>query len=76
MPMIEPHSNLYRRRSVIMLNNFLGGISWGVGSVIGATLVVSLLAFLLARSTELPWIGQILESVMQEIEEQSILESN
>ena len=31
----------------VLLVNFLGGIAWGLGSVIGATIIVALLVWLL-----------------------------
>lgn len=68
--MAEPHNQVYRSRRKIMIDNFLGGISWGVGSAVGATLVVSILALLLAQSTQLPLVGKIVESVMTEVERQ------
>lgn len=68
--MTEPQTKIYTKRSTLMINNFLGGISWGVGSVIGATLVVSILALILAQTSHIPLIGTIVESVMTEIEKQ------
>lgn len=36
----------YRKRTVMTLN-FLGGLAWGLGSVIGASLVVAFIAWIL-----------------------------
>lgn len=42
---IENHltaSGKMKKRSVI-INNFIGGLAWGVGTVLGATVVISIL---------------------------------
>jgi hypothetical protein len=53
---------------VLMRNNFLGGISWGVGSVIGATVVIGVIGFVIAQTRSLPLIGHLVEVTMDEIE--------
>jgi hypothetical protein len=44
-PQIENHFNANgnMRKRTIMLNNFLGGLAWGFGTVVGATLVVAII---------------------------------
>lgn len=48
-PQIEHHmsANANISRKEIMLNNFLGGLAWGFGTVVGATVVVAILGFIL-----------------------------
>lgn len=48
-PQIEEHlsANMTFSKKQIMLNNFLGGLAWGVGSVIGAIIVVVILGYIL-----------------------------
>ena len=42
-PQIETHltANSNISKKDIILGNFLGGLSWGIGSVIGATVVIA-----------------------------------
>ncbi len=35
------------RKREILISNFLGGIAWGLGSVIGATIIVAILVWVL-----------------------------
>ncbi len=35
------------RKREVLLANFLGGIAWGLGSVIGATIIVAILVWVL-----------------------------
>lgn len=48
-PQIENHltANMNIRKKDILVGNFLGGLSWGLGSVIGATVVFALIGFIL-----------------------------
>ncbi len=43
-PEVKNHlnANMNIRKKDIMIGNFLGGISWGVGSVIGATITIAI----------------------------------
>lgn len=66
-----PHTRgataIYRRKRHLMLANFLGGIAWGFGGVIGATLVVALVLFLLNWLDSLPWIGSFVSDLYNTI---------
>ena len=66
-PEIETHlkanGNLTKRK--IMLNNFLGGLSWGVGTVIGATIVVGILFSFLHLFGFIPGINDFLNQTTQ-----------
>lgn len=48
---------------------FLKGIVTGLGGVIGATLVVALLAWILSLSHNIPFIGDITDNLQQTIQE-------
>jgi hypothetical protein len=68
-PTIETHltaSGKMRKRQVI-INNFLGGLAWGVGTVLGATVVISLL-FTLLRNFDfiIPGFSQFIDQAQEE----------
>ncbi len=58
-PEIHHHltANAHMKRKDIMLGNFLGGLAWGFGSVVGATIVVAILLGTLTLIGYLPVIG-------------------
>jgi hypothetical protein len=63
-PEIETHltaSGKMKKRQVL-INNFLGGLAWGVGTVLGATIVISIL-FSLLRNVEffIPGVSQFID---------------
>ncbi len=48
-PQIKQHLlvNMNLSRKHIMINNFLGGLAWGFGTVVGASVVVAVIAYIL-----------------------------
>ncbi len=61
---MEKSENIYRSRKKMMLENFLGGISWSLGVWIGTTFVIALLVFLLSKIDFVPVIGDFVAKVM------------
>jgi hypothetical protein len=53
--------------SKLILNGFLSGLAWGFGSVIGASLVVALILFLLSQLDTAPIIGKFIKSIIDSI---------
>ena len=51
----------------LMRNNFLGGIAWGFGVVLGGTLVVAIVLFLLSKLDTIPLIGDFIGRIMDQI---------
>lgn len=58
----------YRSRFKVYKMNFVRGIVFGFGSVIGGTLMIALLLWLLSFFSELPFIGQFTQTVQHSIE--------
>lgn len=52
----------------IVINNLVGGIAWGFGTVVGATIVVGIIAWALSQLGFLPLIGETLASLQDTIE--------
>ena len=50
-----------------MVDNFLGGLAWGLGTFIGASVVVAILAFLLSQVDLIPGIGKIIARIIDVI---------
>lgn len=51
------------RKRDIMLGNFLGGITWGVGSVIGATIVIAILLGILRSINWVPFAKETADTI-------------
>lgn len=58
----------YRQRYKVYKMNFVRGIFFGFGSVIGGTLVIALLLWLLTFTNDIPFIGDFSQKVQNSIE--------
>lgn len=46
----------------------LGGLGWGIGSVIGASLVVIVVGFIVVHVRAVPLIGEFVYNIIAEVE--------
>ncbi len=51
----------------LMRNNFVGGIAWGFGAVLGGTVIVALIIFLLNLLNGVPVIGEFISSIIDSV---------
>jgi hypothetical protein len=58
-------SVLPRTKKQILLNNFLGGVSWGIGSALGAALLVLILGYVISKINIIPVVGSFVADVQQ-----------
>ena len=66
--MEELFNDYYARRRQVYKMNFFRGIFFGLGSVLGGTIVVALVVWLLSIFVNFPLIGHYLEDAQQSIE--------
>ncbi len=56
-------------RKDILINNFLGGIFWSLGTLVGATIILGIVGYFLSRVDFVPlisnWTSSILETTMK-----------
>ncbi len=64
-PQIERHlsANANMKKGDIIFGNFLGGLFWGVGSAIGATVVVAIILGILGQLNFIPGISDFVNQV-------------
>lgn len=62
------HTRIYISTGKVMWNNFLGGLAWGFGTVLGATLVVGILIFVLSQLGNIPFFGNFVNSILDQIQ--------
>lgn len=60
--------DFHRNRTQVYQMNFIRGIFFGLGSVLGGTVVIALLAWILSFFVQLPGIGTSIEQVQQSIQ--------
>lgn len=54
-------------RKQIFIDNAIGGLAWGVGSIIGATVIIGVLGLVISRSRNIPLIGDVVNVIIEEI---------
>ncbi len=69
---MQPFEKVERSKKQIMLNNFLGGIAWGLGATIGVAVVFTLLGFVLARINWIPFIGDFVTKISAYVSQKSL----
>ena len=62
---------LDRKKRDIIFRNFLGGLAWGLGSVIGATVIVAILVGLLSAIDFIPFVGNFIEDIVEVVNKNS-----
>jgi len=63
------HTRIYISTGKVIFNNFLGGLAWGFGTVLGATVVVGLVIIILSKLHNIPFIGDFFSSILQDIQQ-------
>lgn len=55
------------QRSLIA-NNFYGGLAWGFGSALGATVVFALVIWIFGMLGAIPFIGGIINNILDQVD--------
>jgi hypothetical protein len=58
----------YRHRFKVYRMNFVRGIVFGFGSVIGGTVMIAVLLWFLSQASDLPFIGQFTQVIQHSID--------
>jgi len=53
----------------ILLDNFLGGIAWGLGITLGAGIILALGGFILSKINLIPVIGSFVLNIVEFVEQ-------
>lgn len=61
---MEPVKEVYRPLGKMLLDNFLGGVAWGLGVTVGLGVLVAILSLVLSRIDFVPIIGQLLKDLV------------
>lgn len=60
--------DFHRNRAEVYKMNFIRGIFFGLGSVIGGTVIIALAAWILSFFVDIPGVGGSIEQVQQSIQ--------
>lgn len=54
---MQPHERVHGKIKQIVINNFIGGIFWGLGATIGASIVLAFSGIILSKVNLIPIVG-------------------
>jgi hypothetical protein len=61
--------DFHRSRVQIYWMNFVRGIFFGLGSVLGGTVLIALIVWLLSFAVDWPWVGDAIEQVQGSLQQ-------
>jgi len=62
---MQKYEQLMRSKKEIILNNFIGGISWGLGATIGVSILLTLIALLAGPLSLIPIFGDFFAKIIE-----------
>lgn len=60
--------DFHRNRVQVYWMNFVRGIFFGLGSVLGGTVLIALVVWLLSFAVDWPWVGDTVEQVQDSLQ--------
>lgn len=58
-----------RSRVQVYWMNFVRGIFFGFGSVLGGTVIIALIVWLMSFAVDLPWVGDTVEQIQDSLQQ-------
>lgn len=65
---MEPHEKIYRSKKKIFIDNFVGGIAWGLGGALGLAIILALSGFIINNVNLVPFAGEFVAEVIKYIQ--------
>ncbi|MBI4039968.1 hypothetical protein HY389_01285 [Candidatus Daviesbacteria bacterium] len=65
-------ANAEMKKRHIIVNNFLGGMAWGFGTVVGASIVVAIIFGILRNFNFIPLVGGAISGAANQVEQTKI----
>ena len=56
----------YKSRTKILLDNFLGGLAWSIGTFVGFAIITVIIGYFLTRIDLIPLIGKWIAQILQD----------
>lgn len=60
---MQPYENVKKNLKEIIINNFIGGLSWALGATIGLSIILAILGFVGGRLNFVPMVGTFVAEV-------------
>lgn len=64
---MDKHDNVTKSRETIFVNNFIGGIAWGLGATVGLAVLLIALGVIMSKVNLVPYVGNFVSDVSKEV---------
>jgi hypothetical protein len=61
---MEKHEAVHKNKRELFVNNFIGGIAWGLGATVGLALVLTALGIVVKQINLVPFVGSFVADVV------------
>jgi hypothetical protein len=65
--MSEPSEKIYRSKKDIFINNFIGGVAWGLGASLGLAVLIAIIGYIISRIDWVPIMGSIVSEASNQV---------
>ncbi len=70
---MEQYEKVHRSSKKMLLDNFLGGISWSLGVFVGGTIVIGAISLIFSKIDLIPVIGDFVAEITRYVQTHSQL---
>ncbi len=60
----EKYHHVHKGKIEIFINNFTGGIAWGLGASVGVSILFTILGFIATQANLVPYIGTFVSQII------------
>ncbi len=62
---MERYEQVDKKRKIIFIDNFIGGIAWALGATVGLSIIIAILGVILKNSNFIPYVGNFVAGVIE-----------
>lgn len=63
----ESYKNIFRSLRKMLFYNFLGGIAWSLGTLVGLGIIVAIIGYIISQINLVPIIGSWVAEILKEV---------
>ncbi len=61
---MEKYKKVEESKKDLIINNFIGGVSWALGATVGLAIVVTILGIIIKNINLVPYVGNFVSNVL------------
>lgn len=61
---MEKQEAIHKNKRELFINNFIGGVAWGLGATVGLALVLTILGIVVKQINLVPFVGSFVADIV------------